>query len=39
MAAFIDEDMNILQINTRVLYACIENVEYPADMPNNFCKN
>ena len=39
MAAFIDEDMNILHINTFVLYACTKKVEYPADIPKFFCKN
>ena len=38
MAAFIDEDMNILHINTFVFNASIENVEYPAVIPNFFCK-
>ena len=39
MAAFIDEDMNILHIKTFVLYAAIEKVEYPADIPNFSCTN
>ena len=34
MAAFIDEAMNIIHINTFVLYACIENVALVADIPN-----
>ena len=38
MAAFIDEDMNILHINTLVFNASSANVEYPAVIPNFFCK-
>ena len=34
MAAFVDEDMNILHINTFVFDASIENVEYPSVIPN-----
>ena len=36
MAASIDEDMNIPHINTCVFNASIENVEYPAVVPNFF---
>ena len=36
MAAFIDEDMNILHVNTFVLYACIEKIESLADILNFF---
>ena len=39
MAAFIDEDMNILHLNTFVLYACIENVALLDDIPYLFCRN
>ena len=38
MAAFIDWDMNILHINTFVFNAFIETVEYPAIIPNFFCR-
>ena len=38
MAAFIDEVINIHQINTFVLYATIENVASVADIPNSFNK-
>ena len=34
MAAFIDEDMKILHINTLVFNVSIENVECPAVIPN-----
>ena len=33
MAAFIDEDMNILHINIFILYAAIEKVEQLAVVP------
>ena len=38
MAVFIDEDMNIPHINKLVLSASIEDVEYPAVIPNFFCR-
>ena len=37
MAAFIDEDMIVLHINTFFFNASIENVEYPAVTPIFFC--
>ena len=36
MAAFVDEDMNVLHINTFVFNASINNVENPAVIPNFF---
>ena len=39
MAAFIDEDMNIVHINTFVFNASIENIEYPTVIPNFFVRN
>ena len=39
MAAFIDEDMNILHVNTFVFNASIDNVECSAVIPNFLCKN
>ena len=38
MVAFIDEEMNIHHINTFVLNVSIENVAYPAVIPNNFSR-
>ena len=38
MAAFIDEDMNILHINTLVLHVSSSNVDYLAVTPSFFCK-
>ena len=39
MAAFIDEDMTILHINTLVFRTSGANVEQPAVIPISFAKN
>ena len=38
MAAFIDEDMNIVHVNIFIFNAAIETVEYASVIPNFFCR-